>query len=83
MGADEYERNPALDLPPAYVELYPLYAMFKGGSIATAGMGGAMQARLPGHLPNAGGAIDQSAWLMDAFGVIAAFEAKMFPEGKG
>ncbi len=38
--------------------------------------------RLPGHLPNEGGAADQSAWLMDAFGVMAALEAELFPEGK-
>jgi len=57
--------------------------MFRGGSFAFAGPGGGMQARMPGHLPNAGGAADQSAWLMDAFAVIASFEAEMFPEGKG
>ncbi|MGE0658259.1 MAG: hypothetical protein AB7F36_01660 [Reyranellaceae bacterium] len=56
--------------------------MFRGGSLSFAGMGGALQARLPGHLPVAGGAARQSAWLMDAFAVIAAFEAEFFdPQG--
>ncbi|MGE0154806.1 MAG: hypothetical protein AB7R90_19470 [Reyranellaceae bacterium] len=56
--------------------------MFRGGSLSFAGMGGALQARLPGHLPIAGGSAEQSAWLMDAFAVMAAFEAEFFEDSR-
>jgi len=32
-----------------------------------------------GHLPEAGGSLDQGAWLMEAFGILNAAEAKLAP----
>jgi len=32
-----------------------------------------------GHLPEAGGTLDQGAWLMTAFELLGGFEAKLQP----
>ncbi len=55
--------NPRLAVPPAAMHAVRLYYRNKGGMA-------------PGPLPDAGGVNDQAAWLMTAFGVLAAVEAE-------
>jgi hypothetical protein len=36
-----------------------------------------------GHLPEAGGTLDQGAWLVAAFDILSAAEAKLTPPATG
>lgn len=59
VGDEVFPTNPALDLPPEYQHITLLWAGCRDA------MGGWR------HLPAAGGLGDQSAWIIDAFGIIA------------
>lgn len=54
--------NPARAVPPGALHVVRLYCRSQGGMA-------------PGPLPEAGGVNDQPAWLMAAFGLLAAYEA--------
>ena len=64
-GEDEPEMewvgNPRHAVPPAAFHVVRLYYRHKGGMA-------------PGPLPDAGGTNDQAAWLLSAFGILAAAE---------
>lgn len=69
-----WTENPRLLVPPAYLGLVRLQRMSHAGGLART-------------LPQAGGLLDQSAWLMEAFAVIedawAWFEPKNPSSGGG
>jgi len=64
VGADIWADNPAEIIPPVYHHVVTVWAACR------AGMGGYSL------LPDAGGYLDQGAWLMDAFGVLSAAQAE-------
>ena len=63
-GEVRWWRNPHHLLPAAWLHVVRLWHLSRGG------MG-------RGWLPVAGGTNDQPAWLMDAFGVLAAEQARI------
>jgi hypothetical protein len=66
------------------IELWQLY---KGGELvgrfAGMGGGGAFHGRMVGHLPDAGGTLDQAAIMLEAFAIMSAAEARMKAAGEG
>lgn len=62
-----------------------LWRQYRGGSlqfqVAAMGGGGAAHGRMPGHLPDAGGTLDQPAIMLDAFAIMSAAEAAMQRDG--
>ncbi len=69
-GGQRYSINPRYLLTPHDRALYELWQCWRGG-----GFGG-------GHLPDAGGVLDQLALTLDAFGVMSAAEAQFKKELK-
>ncbi len=59
-----YPTNPRLELTPNDLDMVRLWRLFQGG------MG-------PGHLPDAGGVLDQPALMLDAFAYMNAVEAQL------
>jgi len=65
-----YPINPRLVVEPWAWDMLPLWRLYQGG-----GMGGA------GHLPDAGGSLDQAAVMIEAFGLMTATERELSPDG--
>lgn len=63
-------RNPRHLLPPAWRRVVALWRQSQGG-----------MAR--GWLPEAGGVNDQAAWLLEAFAILAAEEARLDKRKEG
>jgi len=65
-------------LPPGYFEVVRLWRL----AVPPPGRIGGMAAGVwpvVGHLPEAGGTLDQGAWLMTAFDLLSGFEARLQP----
>ena len=76
MLGEPVETNPRLLIGDAEHDMVQLWGLFRGGRtvMQTAGMGGgaAMASFTPGHLPESGGAGEQSALMLEAFSVMSA-----------
>jgi hypothetical protein len=61
-----------------------LWHLYKGGELqgqfVGAGGGAAFHGRMVGHLPEAGGTLDQPAIMLDAFALMSATEAELKSE---
>jgi len=64
---ERHDENPRFSVPDWAWDIVRLWRMYQGG------MG-------VGHLPHAGGAVDQSCILLEAFGILSATEAALKPE---
>ncbi len=58
-------RNPRLTIPPPWHDFIRLWAACRGG------MGGIA------HWPDPGGVGDQATWIVDAFAMLAAIDARI------
>jgi len=57
---DRYPRNPRLLVTPESEAMVTIWSMWRGGGFGS------------GHLPDAGGSLDQPAIMLDAFGIMEA-----------
>lgn len=71
-----YERNPAGAVPPWAIDMLTLWRAYAPPPGRIAGMAAGV-IRSTGHLPEAGGAGEQAAIMLDAFECMTAAEAQI------
>lgn len=65
LDGEEYTENPRKLITPAWLDFVQLWFACQGAEGAIA------------HWPDGGGVGDQAAWVVDAFGILGAAEARM------